>query len=126
LFLHTILIHSPFSNLYPFTLDVILHVGQSHTQHYDRILEPTRPSRGAQGNSFRSYHIQSHDSTLLSQAEQQCQTNQQLEQVTAMLQLSLNKTPTQPLEAAAASSEIQRLPFICDVISPSPEKYSVN
>ncbi|MEQ2310467.1 hypothetical protein AMECASPLE_009115 [Ameca splendens] len=84
--------------------------------------DPAEPLKGIL--SDHALLIQSHDFTLRSVAEQHRQTNQQLEQVTAMLQLSLNKTPTQPLEAAVANPETQRLPFAHDVISPSPEKYS--
>ncbi|MED6279361.1 hypothetical protein CHARACLAT_033635 [Characodon lateralis] len=74
--------------------------------------------------SEHSLQIQSHDSTLRALFEQQRQTNQQLEQVTSLLQHTLlPKASTMP-EGAVGPPMSQQLPPGRDITPPIPETFS--
>ncbi|MEQ2233689.1 hypothetical protein ILYODFUR_024310, partial [Ilyodon furcidens] len=55
---------------------------------------------------------------------QQHQTNLQLEKISSMLQQASNTLSAPRADGAAASPPSQQLPYVRDVTSPNPEKFS--
>ncbi|MEQ2226906.1 hypothetical protein ILYODFUR_032189 [Ilyodon furcidens] len=73
--------------------------------------------------SDHANQIQFHDSSLRSLTEQQHQTNQQLGQITTMLQQTLGTSSTTPADGATVFPESLQSPHFRDVTSPNPEKF---
>ncbi|MED6278150.1 hypothetical protein CHARACLAT_020778 [Characodon lateralis] len=74
--------------------------------------------------SDHSLQIQSHGNSLRSLLEQQRHTNQQIEQMSSLIQHALNSLSPAAPEGAAESAVSQQLPHSRDIISPNPEKFS--
>ncbi|MEQ2293858.1 hypothetical protein AMECASPLE_037747 [Ameca splendens] len=74
--------------------------------------------------SEHANQIHFHDSSLHSLSGQQHQTNQQLEQITTMLQQTLNSQSTVQVDGTVAPPVSQQLPHCRDITSPNSEKFS--
>ncbi|MEQ2299892.1 hypothetical protein AMECASPLE_019635, partial [Ameca splendens] len=77
----------------------------------------------AENNEIGSVPLSIHSPPITYLRSQQ-QTNQQLDQMSSMLQHALNTSPSSSTEVAAASLVSQQLPHSRDVTSPNLERFS--
>ncbi|MEQ2241143.1 hypothetical protein ILYODFUR_022370 [Ilyodon furcidens] len=96
-------------------------VNKTMTEHSGQ----TDPAETLRRRLFEhNLQIHSHDSTLRVLCEQQRQTNQQLEQVTSLLQHTLLPKASTTPEGVVGPPVSQQLPPGRDITPPNPEKFS--